>query len=142
MGAPLAWADEGWELPPCDLVIDAVVGSGLRGEPRGRVRDLIQLANSSVAPILSLDVPSGVDAESGQRFRPHVRAAATLTVALPKKGLLEEEARKVCGNLYLGDVGVPLALYEEVGLEVLPIFARDPIVRWDVTNDVARLVEP
>ena len=68
MGAALAWAEDGWEMPPCDLLIDAVIGCGLRGEPRGAARSLIQLANSSAAPILSLDTPSGVDS----RHRPRV----------------------------------------------------------------------
>lgn len=140
MGAPLAWAEEGWELPLCDLLIDAVIGTGLRGEPQGKARDLIQLANSSAAPILSLDLPSGVDGESGALYTPHIRAAATLAVALPKQGLLVEEARQACGELYLGDIGVPLALYEELGLSVWPFFERDPIVRWDVENGMARVV--
>jgi NAD(P)H-hydrate epimerase len=140
MGAPLAWAEEGWELPPCDLVVDAISGVGLRSEPRGKVRDLIQLANSSVAPILSLDLPSGVDGDSGELFTPHVQAAATLSPALPKRGLLVEEARLACGDLYLGDAGVPLALYEELGLAVTPFFGGDPIVRWDVVDGIAQII--
>lgn len=141
MGAPLAWAEEGWELPPCDLVIDAIIGGGLRGEPHGKARDLIQLANSSMAPILSFDLPSGVDGGSGELFTPHIRAAATLTLALPKSGLLLDEARAACGELYLGDMGVPLALYEQLGLEVPPFFGRDPIVRWGVVSGNARVME-
>jgi NAD(P)H-hydrate epimerase len=137
----LAWAEEGWELPPSDLVIDAVIGGGLRGEPQGKARDLIQLANSSMAPILSLEMPSGVDGDSGELFMPHVRAAATLTGALPKQGLLVAQARLACGHLYLGDVGVPLALYEQLGLAVSPCFGRNPIVRWDVVDGIARVMD-
>jgi NAD(P)H-hydrate epimerase len=141
MGAPLAWAEEGWELPPSDLVIDAVIGIGLDGEPRGKARDLIQLANSSAAPILSLDLPSGADGDEGKLFVPHIRAAATLTLALPKRGLLKEQARMACGDLYLGDIGVPPELYGHFGLEVPPFFGRDPILRWDVVDGRAALVE-
>jgi NAD(P)H-hydrate epimerase len=141
MGAPLAWAEEGWELPPSDLVIDTVIGGGLRGEPQGKARDLIQLANSSMAPILSLEMPSGVDGDSGELFMPHVRAAATLTGALPKQGLLMAQARLACGHLYLGDSGVPLALYEELGLAVSPFFGRNPIVRWHVVDGMARVMD-
>jgi NAD(P)H-hydrate epimerase len=140
MGAPLAWAEEGWELPPCDLIVDAITGMGLHGEPQGKARDLIQLANSNVAPILSLDVPSGVDGESGEQYTPHIRAAATLTLALPKVGLLVAGARLACGDLYLGDVSVPLSLYEELGLEASPFFGRDPIVRWEVVDNAAQVV--
>jgi NAD(P)H-hydrate epimerase len=127
-GAPLAWAEEGWELPPADLVIDAVIGYGLRGNPRGKARDLIQLANSSAAPILSLDVPSGVDSTDGRCYTPHIRAAATLTLALPKTGMLHVPARSACGRIFVADIGVPPALYASMGLQVAPFFGKDPIL--------------
>ncbi len=132
MGAALAWAEGGWELPPCDLLIDAVIGYGLRGEPRGPARGLIQLANSSVAPILSLDTPSGVDSGSGSVFTPHIQAVATLTLALPKSGFVEPHAATACGELYLADISVPAALYSQLGIDVPPLFARDGIVRLHV----------
>ena len=141
MGAPIAWAEEGWELPPSDLVLDAIIGFGLQHEPQGKARDLIQLANSSVAPILSLDLPSGLDADHGDIFMPHIVAAATLTLALPKQGMLTGGARLACGDLYLGDIGVPPALYDALGLEMLPIFGRDPILRWDVSNGTAYVLD-
>jgi NAD(P)H-hydrate epimerase len=146
MGAPLAWAEEGWELPPCDLLIDALIGTNLRGEPRGKVRELIQLANSSVAPIVSLEAPSGVDAASGELFTPHVRASATLVLGLPKSGVLVNDARRVYGDLYLGDAGAPLALYEEVGVDTSnlvtqAIFSGNPFVRWDVVDDVTQVID-
>jgi NAD(P)H-hydrate epimerase len=134
MGAPLAWADEGWELPPSDLVIDAIIGYGLRGDPRGKARDLIQLANSSTAPILSLDAPSGIDTARGRVFSPHVRARATMTLALPKTGFLAPAARAASGDLYLADISVPPDLYEHLGLTVPPLFARDTILPLDVES--------
>jgi NAD(P)H-hydrate epimerase len=141
MGAPLAWAEEGWELPPSDLLIDAIIGYGLRGDPRGPARGLIQLANSSAAPVLSLDVPSGIDSAGGQCFTPHLQAVATLTLALPKTGLLVADARAACGDLYLADISVPPALYARLGLEVPPIFAHGSIVRWNVAAGRALLLE-
>ncbi len=135
MGAPLAWADEGWELPPCDLVIDALIGYGLRGDPRGPARNLIELANSLRAPILSLDAPSGIDTAGGQLFTPHMRAAATMTLALPKTGLLSAEAQAVSGDLYLADISVPPELYDHLDLDVPPLFARDTILAVDVMNE-------
>jgi NAD(P)H-hydrate epimerase len=132
MGAALAWAEDGWELPPCDLLIDAVIGCGLRGNPRGPARSLLALANSNAAPILSLDTPSGVDTGAGEVFTPHVQAAATLTLALPKAGFREAAAAAACGDLYLADIGVPPALYEQMGLPAPLLFARDAIVRLHV----------
>lgn len=133
MGAPLAWAEEGWELPPADLIIDAMIGYGLRNAPQGKVRDLIQLANSNRAPILSLDVPSGVDTTTGQCFTPHIHATATMTLALPKAGLLA--ARAVWGDLYLADISVPPQLYAEFGIDVPPLFAQDTILSLVVTGE-------
>ena len=103
MDAPLAWAEEGWELPPADLIIDALIGCGLQGNPTGAAANLIALANSSVAPILSLDAPSGLDTTTGQLYNPHIVAAATMTLALPKAGLLTREAQAAVGQLYIGN---------------------------------------
>lgn len=136
MDAPMAWAEEGWELPPCDLVIDALIGYSLQGDPRGAARNLIQLANSSLAPILSLDVPSGVDT-GGRIFTPHVQAAATLTLALPKVGLLTPDARPAVGDLYLADISAPPELYDRLGLDVPPLFARDALLPVDVVDGAA-----
>lgn len=134
ISAPLAWAEEGWELPPADLVLDAIIGYGLRGAPRGPARDLIQLANSSVAPILSLDTPSGVDTNDGRLFTPHIQATATLTLALPKRGFRSADAAAACGDLYLADIGVPPSLYTRVGIETPNLFVRNPIVRLYVVD--------
>lgn len=134
MGASFAWAEEGWELPPCDLILDAIIGCGLHGAPQDKARDLIHLANSSTAPILSLDVPSGLEAAVGQVLVPHIQATATLTLALPKTGLLVMPGRDACGDLYLGDIGVPPMLYEQLGIQVPPIFARDPILPLHVID--------
>ncbi|MCS6827095.1 MAG: NAD(P)H-hydrate epimerase [Caldilinea sp.] len=135
MGASLAWAEEGWELPPADLLIDALIGYGLRSAPRGPSRDLIRLANSSAAPILSLDAPGGIDTASGKIFEPHLQAAATLTLALPKDGLRHPEVARACGALYLADVGAPAALYRQMGIDVPLLFRRSPLVTLTVEDD-------
>ena len=141
MHAPLAWAEEGWELPPADLVIDALIGYGLSGSPRGRTTDLIQLANSSVAPILSLDAPSGLDTDSGQPSVPCVAATATLTLALPKRGLVQPPAQAACGQLFLADIGVPPVLYESLDLDVPPLFAIDTVLPLQVEGGSAFVEE-
>jgi NAD(P)H-hydrate epimerase len=112
-----------------DLVIDALIGYSLRGDPRGAAASLIRRGNESSARVLSLDLPSGLDATTGEQKNPTVRAAATLTLALPKAGL--RPAADCAGDLYLADIGVPPELYSEaaLGLEVGPIFARQEILR-------------
>lgn len=134
MGVALAWAEDGWELPPCDLLIDCVVGGDLRGAERSPEHSLIQLANSNQAPILSLEAPSGVDGERGRVLSPHVLAAATLALALPRAGLRSPAAAAACGDLYLADLGVPAALYTQLGIEGPPLFGCNPLLPLHVEN--------
>lgn len=118
-------------LPRADLVLDAILGFGLAGAPREGAARLIELANEYDAPVLSLDVPSGLDATTGERPGEAVRADATLALALPKRGLQVPEATPWVGELWLGDLGVPPELYRGRGLgyDVGPIFARAEVVR-------------
>ena len=114
------------EPSEADLVIDALIGYGLHGAPGGRTAKLIQWANSQQCPVLALDVPSGVDATSGQAGRPCVRTAATLTLGLPKTGLRDSPE---VGELYLADISVPTSAYRVLGLEVPVLFCEGAIVR-------------
>ena len=113
------------EPQPTDLVIDALIGYGLRGDPSGRAAELIAWAGGQTAPILALDTPSGLDATSGHPAQPCIRAAATLTLALPKVGLV---GTPEVGELYLADISVPAGLYRKMGIEVPALFARGSIV--------------
>lgn len=114
-----------------DAVLDGLIGYGLRGPPRGTTAQLISWANGQHAPIIALDVPSGVDASSGLAHEPAIRARATMTLALPKKGLALAGAKARTGELYVADIGVPPEVYarSEFGLEVGPVFAHSDIVR-------------
>lgn len=116
-------------LPGADLVIDALLGFGLRGPPGGRTAALIGAANMHPAPILAIDLPSGLDATTGTPYEPCIRADATLTLALPKTGLLAPVARPVAGELYVADIGIPAAAYTRLGLTIPPLFAEREIVR-------------
>ncbi len=118
------------DAPAPDLVIDGIIGYSLRGPPRGGAEELIRWAETAAAPVLSLDVPSGVDATSGVVHEPAVRAIATLTLALPKTGLAAPDARPRVGELYLADIGVPRGLYADVGLsDPGPLFGHGDILR-------------
>lgn len=114
-----------------DLVIDGVIGYSLHGAPRGAAADLIRWANRQAAPILALDVPSGLNANDGAIYDPAIRATATMTLALPKVGLLVETAASHVGELYLADIGVPPALYANPGLQLAvgAIFAASDLLR-------------
>lgn len=112
-----------------DLIIDAVIGYSLSGEPHGIARQLIEWANARDTAVLSLDTPSGLDTTSGTVYDPAIMAAATMTLALPKVGLKAGIEAGIVGELYLADISVPPALYAGLGLAVGPIFAGEEIVR-------------
>ncbi len=114
-----------------DLVLDGLIGYSLGGAPHGLIADLIRWANAQPAAILSLDTPSGIDTTSGTVFDPAIHATATMTLALPKKGLRVPGVEAQIGELYLADISVPPGLYAEpaLHLEVGPLFARDDIIR-------------
>jgi len=109
-----------------DLVIDALVGYGLTGALRGRTAELARWALDEEAPVLALDAPSGLDTTTGTADPSAIRATATLTLALPKAGLVESP---VAGELYLADISVPRSVYAELGLQVPELFDRAPLVR-------------
>ena len=98
-----------------DLTIDGIIGYSLQGSPSGRAAQLIEWAIGRRAPILSLDTPSGVDVTTGQVGNPAIQADATMTLALPKSGLV---GHPNVGDHYLADISVPPSLYDRIGITV------------------------
>lgn len=116
--AARAWMDAGGRpssfsgtLPDADLVVDALFGIGLSRPPEGAYADLIEAMNAQSAPILSLDVPSGVDADTGAVPGVAVTAAATLSFIVLKQGLLTGSACNHTGNLWVDDLDLPKVLF-------------------------------
>ncbi len=102
------------EAESCDIVIDALTGIGLSGPSRDAFVELITLINTSPVPVLSLDVPSGVDADTGAVLGAAVHAATTITFIAHKLGLLTGAAVNHVGRLVLADLGAPPAVFESV----------------------------
>lgn len=129
MGLPIAEAAPNPALPEADLVIDALLGFSLAGPPAGAAAALIRAANAHPAPVLAVDLPSGLLATAGTPLEPCIRAAATLTLALPKSGLRAPAATAVAGEIFVADIGVPPEVYRRFDLEVGPLFAGGDVVR-------------
>lgn len=111
------------------MVVDALLGFGLSGPPTGAPAAVIRSANAHPAPVLAVDLPSGLDATTGRPHDPTVRAAATLTLALAKTGLLAPSAGPFVGELFVADIGVPPTAYARFGLDVGAFFAARDVVR-------------
>jgi len=101
------------ELEDAEVIVDAIFGTGLSRAPEGRFAEWIEAINGSGKNVISVDVPSGLDADTGVAYAPVVKASATITLGLPKPGL-----QKLPGRVFVADIGVPLEAYASVGVKV------------------------
>lgn len=123
-GAVLFNFSEVKNLKTPDLIIDSVLGYSLSGAPAGRALDFIHWMNNQPVPILSLDVPSGIDATSGEAPGESVKPDVTLTLALPKTGLHDSTT----GKLFLGDIGIPEKTFLKAGINYQSPFSGTYII--------------
>ncbi|MCA9382729.1 NAD(P)H-hydrate epimerase [Candidatus Dojkabacteria bacterium] len=108
-------------ISKADLIIDGLIGYGLNGDPKEPISDFIDFINNSKAKVLANDIPSGLNGDLGVAYDPCIKADATLTLALPKRGLYRSTADKYVGDLFVSSLTVPYNVYQHLGLE-LPIF--------------------
>lgn len=103
-------------LPPHDLVIDALFGTGLSEDVRPPMESVIDWMNKKQdAPVLAVDIPSGMDCDTGQPLGAAVAADVTVTMVGIKRGFLQPGARRLTGDIRLVGIGVPRTLIEELG---------------------------
>jgi NAD(P)H-hydrate epimerase len=102
------------------VVIDALIGYGLSGAVRGTARQLVDALDRQASPVVSLDVPSGVDATTGDALGSAVTPERVVTLALPKTGLTA-----VSAELFLADIGIPRIVYDRLDIDYAPPFRRD-----------------
>jgi len=124
-------ADDGWQVEG-DVIVDALLGTGAKGSVRAPYQDAIDRINAADKPVLAVDVPSGIDADTGGLLteRP-VRADLTVTFVAAKLGLVTGDAVDYVGELQHDDLGVPAAVYDQPGVAVsrgdgLSALARPP----------------
>lgn len=96
-------------LGESELVVDALLGTGAQGAPRGAVRLAVECIAATKAKVLAVDLPTGVDADTGRVYGPTVTADTTVVMCAPKLGHLLPPGRERCGRLMVVDVGVPQA---------------------------------
>jgi NAD(P)H-hydrate epimerase len=114
-------ADAGIEVADVDLdalrrggrvVIDALLGTGSAGAPRGAVADVVQAVRDSGAPVVAVDMPTGVDADTGAAPGPAIRADLTVTFAADKVGLRVSPGRGLAGRVVVADIGISPRMLE------------------------------
>jgi len=95
------------ELASAEWIVDALFGTGLRGPLRAPFDDIVGLINGSTARVLAVDIPSGLDGDTGRPLGPTVRAQHTGTFLAVKAGFVQPESREWTGEVHLIDIGLP-----------------------------------
>ncbi len=101
----------------CDLILDAIFGTGLKGVVKGEAVEVIERINVSGKYVVSCDIPSGIDADTGKVLGCAVKADATVTFALPKVGLLLYPGKEYTGEMKVADISIPSFLYQRIGMK-------------------------
>jgi hydroxyethylthiazole kinase-like uncharacterized protein yjeF len=112
------------ELLDCDAVVDAIFGTGLVREVSGMYRDVIQRINESQKTIFSVDIPSGIDGDTGEVMGAAVQADYTVTFGLPKLGNMLYPGCEHCGKLYVSHISFPPVLYDS---HVMKVAINNPV---------------
>ena len=138
-----AWNDLPVELPKhpfdptvndeSDLIVDALLGIGLKGEVRQDSAAVIDWINRQKIPVFSLDIPSGLSADTGSMLGSAVKADATLTFIAPKQGMFINQARDYVGRLMVDSLGVPAELFPESQSQLI----SEPLNRMATLNRAA-----
>jgi len=106
------------DIAHCDLIIDAILGTGLDRPVTGLASDVIALINKSKKKVLSLDIPSGINGNTGEVMGTAVRANYTVSFGLPKIGNMLYPGYELCGELFVNHISFPPALYDKDGFQV------------------------
>ena len=118
------------QLDGAEVILDSLFGTGLSRSPKDRFATWIEAINAADAHVVAVDIPSGLDADSGVAYAPCVRADVTVTFTLPKQGMLKGDGPRLSGEVWVADIGVPFEAVAQVGVTLPPtIFAVSDVVR-------------
>ncbi len=119
-------------ITSCELLVDAIFGTGLRGAVRKPIANIINAINDHPIPILAVDLPSGLDADTGSPLGACVQADRTVTIGLPKRGLLVHPGTELAGKLEIVDIGFPQQVID----------AQNIKVNWTTKKNTAEWIPP
>ncbi len=113
------------ELSDCDLLVDAILGTGFRGPLAGFLETVVADMNALGVPIVAIDLPTGLSADSAGLAGPAVEASMTVTLAAPKIPLVFPPADTHAGDLVIADIGIPLPLLDDIEGPHLELLTRE-----------------
>jgi ADP-dependent NAD(P)H-hydrate dehydratase / NAD(P)H-hydrate epimerase len=113
------------ELTDCGLVVDAILGTGFRGRLSGLLETVVADLNGLGVPVVAIDLPTGVSADSAALDGPAVEASMTVTLGAPKIPLVFPPADSHAGDLVIADIGIPLPILDELEGQHLELLTRE-----------------
>jgi NAD(P)H-hydrate epimerase len=119
-----AWELHFSELRDCSLIVDAMFGTGLNTAVAGLVESVIADVNASGITVVSIDLPSGLSADSSVPPGPSIEADTTITLAAPKLPLVLPPAENRCGDVVIADIGIPVEIIEAVDGPYVALLTR------------------
>jgi len=126
------WELHGAEVLRCDIVVDALFGTGLKTPLDGLAETIAQDLNASPVPVVAVDLPSGLSADDPAPIGPVVEASLTVTFAAPKLPLMLPPGEEVAGSIVVADIGIPAGVIDGLtGPRIERVLAEDvrPFVR-------------
>ena len=118
------------QIASADLIVDSIFGTGLRGGVRGFIAEVIKCINSAGKPVVAIDLPSGLAADTGIAEGACIQATYTVTMGLPKRGNLIQPGASLTGRLEVADIGFPPSVIDAQNIQI----------NWTQPSDAARLL--
>jgi NAD(P)H-hydrate epimerase len=109
-----AWELHFSEVSDCTLIVDAIVGTGLNAPLTGLIESVVADVNASAIPVVSIDLPSGLSADSPDPIGPSIEAGLTVTLGAPKLPLVLPPGETRAGDIVIADIGIPGEIFESV----------------------------
>jgi NAD(P)H-hydrate epimerase len=113
------------EISECDLLVDAILGTGFNGQLSGLLETVVADVNGTGVPVVAIDLPTGLSADSHEVEGEAIDATMTVTLGAPKIPLVLPPADTHCGDLVIADIGIPLPLFEEIEGPYVELLTRD-----------------
>ena len=122
---PQEWELHFTEVSECDLIVDAIVGTGFHGPLTGLLETVVADINGLGVPVVAVDLPTGLSADSHELEGKAIEASMTVTLAAPKLPLVLPPADVYAGDLVIADIGIPASIIEELEGPYIELLTRE-----------------
>src|SRR6202795_750549 len=119
-----AWELHFSEVGDCTLIVDAIFGTGLNAPLSGLIESVVADVNASGIPVIAIDLPSGLSADSAEPIGPSIEAGLTVTLAAPKLPLVLPPGETRAGDIVIADIGIPADVFEGLDGRKIELLTR------------------